>query len=77
MRYYLIMHSLVRYVRGRWYLMASLMISLNLLLFIYLLFPNPVLFIEQIERRSLSLEDMVRTDHPLLKEFAEEAYIRI
>ncbi|OYT53730.1 MAG: hypothetical protein B6U72_04905 [Candidatus Altiarchaeales archaeon ex4484_2] len=50
------------------------MISLNLLLFLYMLFPNPVLFMEQIERRSLSLEDMAETDHPLLAEFAEKAY---
>ncbi len=50
------------------------MISMNLLLFLCVLYPNPILFMKQVERRSFCLEDMAQVDHPLLKEFAEEAY---
>ena len=68
------MQGLMNFIKGRWYLRAPLIISINLLLFLFISFPNPVLFIEQLNRQHQGMDGMVVIDDPLLIEFAEDAY---
>jgi hypothetical protein len=67
------MQGLMNFIKKRWYLRAPLIITINLLLFLFISFPNPVLFIEQLNRQHQGMDNLVVTDNPLLIEFAEDA----
>ncbi len=71
---YFNMSNLIRFIRRRWYLRVSIMIFMNIFLFIFVSFPNPVLFIEQLHRQSIGIDSMITTDNPIFVKFAEEAY---
>lgn len=68
------MQGLMNRIKRRWYLRAPFIISINLLLFLFISFPNPVLFIEQLNRQHQGIDSMVVTDNPLFIEFAKDAY---